>query len=53
MYNEVDLDCMRRVQQAMDPHAVANTGKKLGPPAGAAVTHGLHPLERAGVISRA
>jgi glycolate oxidase len=53
MYNEADLDCMRRVRLAMDPHGIANTGKKLGVPAGATASHGLHPLERAGVISRA
>ena len=53
MYSEADLDCMRRVRSAMDPHGVANTGKKLGPAAGLTASHGLHPLERAGVISRA
>ena len=52
MYSEADLDCMRRVRAAMDPHGIANTGKKLAAP-GQAVSHGLHPLERAGVISRA
>ena len=29
MYSEADLDCMRRIRHAMDPHGVANTGKKL------------------------
>jgi glycolate oxidase len=53
MYSEADLDCMRRVRLAMDPHEVSNTGKKLGPGTGPAVASGLHPLERAGVISRA
>jgi glycolate oxidase len=53
MYSEADLDCMRRIRLAMDPHGIANTGKKLAAPAGAAISHGLHPLERAGVISRA
>ena len=53
MYSEADLDCMRRIRLAMDPHGIANTGKKLAAPAGAGVSHGLHPLERAGVISRA
>jgi len=53
MYAEADLACMRRVREAMDPHGIANTGKKLGPPAGSTASHGLHPLERAGVISRA
>ena len=53
MYSEADLDCMRRVRLAMDPHEIANTGKKLSPAVGPSVSHGLHPLERAGVISRA
>jgi len=53
MYAEADLDCMRRIRLAMDPHEVSNTGKKLGPGTGPAVSSGLHPLERAGVISRA
>jgi glycolate oxidase len=54
MYSEVDLDCMRRLRLAMDPAELANRGKKLsdtGSSAGA--SHGLHPLERAGIISRA
>ncbi len=53
MYGEVDMDCMRRVQAAMDPHGVANPGKKLAPAVETSASHGLHPLERAGIISRA
>jgi glycolate oxidase len=53
MYGEVDMDCMRRLQAAMDPHGVANPGKKLTRAAASSASHGLHPLERAGVISRA
>jgi glycolate oxidase len=53
MYADADLDCMRRVRLAMDPHQVSNTGKKLGPGTGPSVSSGLHPLERAGIISRA
>ena len=52
MYAEADLDCMRRLRLAMDPREIANRGKKLAP-AGGGMSHGLHPLERAGVISRA
>jgi glycolate oxidase len=52
MYGEADLDCMRRLRLAMDPGEIANRGKKLAP-GGVAVSHGLHPLERAGIISRA
>jgi glycolate oxidase len=53
MYAETDLACMRRVRDAMDPHGVANPGKKLAPASDTPASHGLHPLERAGVISRA
>jgi glycolate oxidase len=53
MYGEADLACMRAMRDAMDPHGVANPGKKLAPDAVARASHGLHPLERAGVISRA
>ena len=52
MYAEADLDCMRRLRLAMDPREIANRGKKLDLGRGG-VSHGLHPLERAGVISRA
>jgi glycolate oxidase len=53
MYGPDDLDCMRRLRDAMDPHEVANRGKMF--PDGSApalAAHGLHPLERAGVLSR-
>ncbi|WP_291982580.1 FAD-linked oxidase C-terminal domain-containing protein [Luteitalea sp.] len=53
MYSETDLACMRRLRDAMDPHRVANPGKKLDPSFETPASHGLHPLERAGVISRA
>jgi hypothetical protein len=53
MYAEADLDCMRRLRLAMDPGELANRGKKLAASAGTETSHGLHPLERAGVISRA
>ena len=52
MYDEADLDCMRRLRLAMDPGGIANRGKKLAPGTGTP-SHGLHPLERAGIISRA
>jgi glycolate dehydrogenase FAD-linked subunit len=53
MYAEADLDCMRRLRLAMDPGELANRGKKLAEASGAGFGHGLHPLERAGIISRA
>ncbi len=53
MYSEADLDCMRRLRLAMDPGELANRGKKLASAADTGFSHGLHPLERAGIISRA
>jgi glycolate dehydrogenase FAD-linked subunit len=53
MYAEADLDCMRRLRLAMDPGELANRGKKLAESTGGGLSHGLHPLERAGIISRA
>jgi glycolate oxidase len=52
MYAEPDLDCMRRMRTAMDPAGIANRGKKLEPTDEISFGHGLHPLERAGIISR-
>jgi glycolate dehydrogenase FAD-linked subunit len=53
MYAEADIECMRRLRLAMDPLELANRGKKLADAAGGGMAHGLHPLERAGIISRA
>ena len=55
MFSADELDCMKRVRAAFDPLEIANPGKMF--PAGepAVMTtaqHGLHPLERAGVITR-
>ena len=53
MYSENDMAFMRRLRSAIDPKQVANRGKMLGSaPSPSPPTHGLHPLERAGVISR-
>lgn len=52
MYAEADMDFMRRLHRAIDPHELANRGKMLGVATGPPTGHGLHPLERAGVISR-
>ena len=53
MFSADEIDCMARVRAAFDPLGIANPGKMF-PAAGApALTqHGLHPLEKAGVISR-
>jgi glycolate oxidase len=53
MFSPEEIDCMKRVRAAFDPHGIANPGKMFpaeGAPALA--QHGLHPLEKAGVISR-
>jgi glycolate oxidase len=53
MFSADEIDCMKRVRAAFDPLGIANPGKmfpEVGAPALA--MHGLHPLEKAGVISR-
>jgi glycolate oxidase len=58
MYSASDLDVMRRLRRAFDPAEISNPGKMLardGEPVAAVAahgSHGLHPLERAGVIQR-
>jgi glycolate oxidase len=53
MFNPDEMDCLRRVRGAFDPLGIANPGKMFpgvessGPP-----SHGLHPLEKAGLLSR-
>jgi glycolate oxidase len=52
MYSEEDVAFMRRLRASVDPLELANRGKMLGGIASGGSSHGLHPLERAGVISR-
>jgi glycolate oxidase len=53
MFNAEEIDCMRRLRAAFDPLGIANPGKMFpGNEASAIARHGLHPLEKAGVISR-
>jgi glycolate oxidase len=52
MYGADDMAFMQRLHQSIDPQELANRGKMLGVAGDHATTHGLHPLERAGVISR-
>lgn len=53
MFSEIDLDCMKRVRAAIDPREIANPGKMFpGGEAPSLHTHGAHPLEKAGIISR-
>jgi glycolate oxidase len=53
MFTAEEMDCMMRLRAAFDPHLVANPGKKF-PRSGAPALRqrGLHPLEKAGLISR-
>ena len=53
MFNEVDLDTMRTIRRHIDSKEISNRGKMF--PSGEAPAlkrHGLHPLEKQGVISR-
>ena len=53
MYNEADIALMHRVRQAFDPLEIANRGKMFPDAEAPSLTfHGLHPLEKAGLISR-
>ena len=52
MYAAEDVAFMQRLRAAIDPGELANRGKMLGVGTAAQSGHGLHPLERAGVISR-
>jgi glycolate oxidase len=53
MFAPDDIDCMRALRDAMDPAGLANPGKMFAEGAAPALAaHGLHPLERAGIISR-
>lgn len=53
MYDEASLGLMQRLRAAFDPGSVANPGKMFPAAEAPALTaHGLHPLEKAGVISR-
>jgi glycolate oxidase len=53
MFSEYDIAVMKRVRAAFDPKEIANPGKMFpGKEAPALGQRGLHPLEKAGVISR-
>ncbi|MCO8124865.1 FAD-binding protein [Stieleria sp. TO1_6] len=53
MYDVSTIELMHRLRAAFDPKTIANPGKMFpGADAPALLTHGLHPLEKAGVISR-
>jgi glycolate oxidase len=53
MFSPDEIDCMERLRAAFDPHRIANPGKMFPTAEAAALQqHGLHPLEKAGLISR-
>ena len=53
MFTPDEIDFMRRIHAAFDPLGIANPGKMFpGGEAPALMQHGLHPLEKAGLISR-
>jgi glycolate oxidase len=53
MFDEPSVEMMDRLRRAFDPKMVANPGKMFpGKEAPSLSSSGLHPLEKAGVISR-
>jgi glycolate oxidase len=53
MFDGVSVEVMRRLRRTIDPREVANRGKMFPEGESAARSqHGLHPLEKAGVIER-
>lgn len=53
MFSEEELDIMQAMRLAIDPKEIANRGKMFpGSEAPALSHHGMHPLEKQGVISR-
>ena len=53
MFEEADVGLMKRLRIAMDPKEIANRGKMFPSDEAPALSlYGLHPLEKAGVISR-
>src|SRR5688572_644503 len=53
MFSADEIDCMKRIRAAFDPFEIANPGKMFpAADAPALQQHGLHPLEKAGILSR-
>ncbi len=53
MFSEVDLDTMINIRLQIDPKQISNPGKMFpGGEAPALKMHGMHPLEKQGLISR-
>jgi glycolate oxidase len=53
MFSADEIDCFRKLREAFDPLGIANPGKMF-PESGAPALQqrGLHPLEKAGLLSR-
>jgi glycolate oxidase len=53
MFTPDEIDCFRKLRAAFDPFGIANPGKMFPGSEAPALQHrGLHPLEKAGLISR-
>src|SRR6266404_531528 len=53
MFSADEIDCMQSLRHAFDPLEIANPGKMFPGTEAPSLQHrGLHPLEKAGVISR-
>lgn len=53
MFAAEEIACLKRIRSAFDPKGIANPGKMFPEKGAPALAHsGLHPLEKAGVISR-
>ncbi len=53
MFTPDEIDCMLRLRAAFDPFEISNPGKMFPSTEAPSLSHtGLHPLEKAGLISR-
>jgi glycolate oxidase len=53
MFSDIDIDTMKRIRESIDSRTIANRGKMFPDSEAPALSmYGLHPLEKAGVISR-
>jgi len=53
MFNPEEMDCLHRIHNAFDPLSISNPGKMFPTAEAPALQQrGLHPLEKAGLLSR-
>jgi glycolate oxidase len=53
MFDALTIENFHAIRHAFDPHEIANPGKMFpGKEAPALTQHGLHPLEKSGLLSR-